>query len=78
LYLALHAVVVRLWSRRLDTRDIELLVLQDELEILRGRLCSRSSTLLIGRRRQPVGCTNAIFLQAADSAPTGITAASDG
>jgi hypothetical protein len=25
-----------------------------------------------------VGCTNAIFLQAADSAPTGITGASDG
>jgi hypothetical protein len=25
-----------------------------------------------------VGCTNAIFLQAADSAPTGITATSDG
>jgi hypothetical protein len=29
-------------------------------------------------RKRPVGCTNAIFLQAADSAPTGITVASDG
>jgi hypothetical protein len=26
----------------------------------------------------PVGCTNAIFLQAADFGPTGITVASDG